>query len=277
MKSHSKTYYNDIALKLIQKLWGLKYLHYGFFDESIPLTIDGLKIAQQKYTEKILKSFPAGIKKIADVGCGAGGNAVAFVSSGLDVTCVDPDPYLLSKTREATKNQVKTFAGLYENVDLSSAGPFDLLLMSESCQYISPEHGWLKHSQNVKAGGYVMAVDFFITKEIDHPYLSKSGHRIDSFIEVAKKNGFELIVKEDITRQTAPTMDIYQDLISNKIFPVIEAVFEFVERRFNWFYRLIRFFAGEKIKFLKTKYSNQDSKTFAEYKTYYLLLFQKKN
>lgn len=275
MKQHSKTYYNDILLKLSQKLFGLEYLHYGFFEPGIPLNFEGLKIAQQKYTDKILSSIPSDVSSILDVGCGAGGNAKAMVNAGYKLTCIDPDPYLLEKTQVATGHKVKTLVGLYENVIGIDASSVDMVLMSESCQYINPHEGWRLHSKLVKPGGYVMAVDFFITKEIDQAFLSKSGHRLQAFIEEAEKFGFKLLSKEDITAQTAPTMDLYQELIFSKVFPVCEAIFEFVRRKFNWLYIILSFFMKEKINFLKEKYSHQDSKTFAKYKTYFVLVFKK--
>lgn len=275
MKQHSKTYYNDILLKLAQKLFGLEYLHYGFFENEIPLNFDGLKIAQQKYTDKILSSIPKDVHSILDVGCGAGGNAKAMVNAGYSVTCIDPDPYLLQKTQAATHHKVKTLVGLYENVTDVEPESMDLVLMSESCQYINPEQGWRLHTKHVKPGGYVMAVDFFITREIDQPYLSKSGHRLESFVETAGRYGFKLVTKDDITRQTAPTMDLYQELIFNKVFPVCEAIFEFVARKFPWLYKILSFFMREKVLFLKEKYSHQDSKTFTKYKSYFVLVFKR--
>lgn len=277
MKQHSKTYYNDILLKLAQKLFGLDYLHYGYFEPGIPINVDGLKMAQQKYTEKILASIPKDVRSILDVGCGAGGNAKAMVTAGYQVACIDPDPYLLEKTKAATNQKVKTHVGLYENVKDVAPESVDLVLMSESCQYINPQEGWKLHSKHVKPGGYVMAVDFFITRDIDQPYLSKSGHRLESFIQVAKNAGFELVNKEDITKETAPTMDLYQEIIFTKVFPVCEAIFEFVRRKFSWVYKLMAFFMRDKLIFLKEKYSHQDSVTFAKYKTYLVLVFKKQS
>lgn len=277
MKQHSKTYYNDILLKLAQKLFGLEYLHYGYFEPGVPLNFEGLKIAQQKYTDKILSSIPKDVKAIMDVGCGAGGNAKAMVQAGYELLCVDPDPYLLEKTKIATQNKVRTQVGLYENVSTIEAQSMDMVLMSESCQYINPQEGWRQHAKHVKPGGYVMAVDFFITREMDQKYLSKSGHRLQSFIDEAHRWGFNLEKKEDITQQTAPTMDLYQELIFNKVFPVCEAVFEFTRRKFPTIYRILSYFMKDKILFLKEKYSHQDSKTFTQYKSYYILLFKKSN
>ncbi len=275
MKSHSKTYYNDIALKLIQKLFGLDYLHYGYFEGDLPLTLEGLKIAQQKYTDKIISEFPNEVKSVLDVGCGAGGNAKTMVEKGLQVSCIDPDPYLISKTLEKTNQKIKAYEGLYENVTQVPPESHDLVLMSESCQYISPVEGWDLHRKHVKLNGYVMAVDFFKIKPIDKKYLSKSGHELKSFIEEAEKKGFKLLKKIDITPQTAPTMDLYQSIITEKIFPVFEALFTFINRKFNTIYKVLSYFLKEKVLFLKEKYSHQDSKIFSEYKGYYILLFQR--
>jgi MPBQ/MSBQ methyltransferase len=275
MKSHSKTYYNDIALKLIQKLFGLDYLHYGYFEPNIPHTLEGLKEAQQKYTDKILSHFPNDAKNILDVGCGAGGNAKTMVKKGYNVTCIDPDPYLLNRTATETQNKVRTFQGMYENVSEIQPESMDLVLMSESCQYISPVDGWNLHKKHVHVGGYVMAVDFFKIRPIDKPFISKSGHELNSFIEEAEKKGFKLLLKEDITPQTAPTMDLYQSIITDKIFPVFEALFTFIERKFTFIYKILAHFLKDKIVFLKEKYSNQGSDTFSHYKGYYILLFQR--
>lgn len=275
MKSHSKTYYNDIALKLIQKLFGLDYLHYGYFEANTPRTLEGLKEAQQKYTDKILSHFPSDAKNILDVGCGAGGNAKAMIKHGYNVTCIDPDPYLLNRTATETGNKAKTIQGLYENITEVKPESMDLVLMSESCQYISPVHGWTLHKKHVHVGGYIMAVDFFKIRTIDKAFISKSGHELNSFIEEAEKNGFKLLLKEDITQQTAPTMDLYQELITSKIFPLLEALFTFIERKFSFIYKILNHFLKNKILFLKEKYSNQGADIFAHYKGYYILLFQR--
>jgi len=70
-------------------------------------------------------------------------------------------------------------------------------------------------------------------------------------------------------------MDIYQEIILDKIFPVFEAIFELVSRRYPIIYRILRSLFGKKVGELKEKYSNQGAEIFQKYKGYYILLFKK--
>ena len=72
-------------------------------------------------------------------------------------------------------------------------------------------------------------------------------------------------------------MDIYQEILTEKVFPVVEAIFAVLERKFPLSYRLLRRFFSKKVLALKEKYSNQGSRTFSAYKGYFIMLFQKKS
>ncbi|MDH5654361.1 MAG: methyltransferase [Spirochaetia bacterium] len=275
--SHSKTYYNDIALKLAHRVLGIEHLHYGYFLPGQKAVLENLPRAQAQYVKNLLSFIPKkGIKHIFDVGCGTGGVATELLKKKMQLTCLAPDPYLITKTKENTKNRVETITDLYENVE-GPSGLYDMILMSESCQYVKIKEGWEQHSKFLRPGGYVLIADFFRIRELDQPYLSKSGHPLKEFIETAENLGFSLIKKQDITKFVAPTMTIYQNLITGKIFPVIEAIFEFTARKFPRFYKIMRKFLKNKVLFLKTKYENQGPDIFKKYKSYQVLLFQKKS
>lgn len=275
MTKYRKSYFNDIGLRLAHKLFGLQYLHYGFFEKA-PRTLQGLPDAQEEYVQKVLAQIPNdGIKKVLDVGCGAGGVAKQLIARGYDVTCVDPDPFMLDRTSKATAQKIKPVRGFYETVGELPSGQFDMVLMSESCQYVPFNLGFAQHRKHLRLGGHVLIADFFKVRPLDFPYLSKSGHPLADFLKEAEQQGFELVRDIDITEETAPTMDIYQDILTNRAFPVAEAVVEYVERKFPWIYRVLRMFVGKKAVFLKQKYSAQDAETFKKYKSYRILLFKK--
>ena len=127
----------------------------------------------------------------------------------------------------------------------------------------------------MKKGGYVLVGDFFRIKQSDRPNISKSGHPLEEYLKSAEEHGFKLIKKREITRQVAPTMEIYQSVISNKVFPVTEGIFEVFERKFPLTYKVLRRILYNKVMNLKEKYSNQGPELFKEYKGYYILLFRK--
>lgn len=274
--AHKANYYNDIALKLASEIFGVEHLHYGYFAKIKP-SVENLPRAQEAYVARLLSYIPKkGVKRIFDVGCGSGGVAAQLVKRGYNVICLAPDPYLIAKTRERTGDRVETITDLYENVeDQVADGAIDLLLMSESCQYIKIEPGFENHRRFIRPGGYILVGDFFRTKPADARNPSKSGHMLAEFLDAAHRNGFKLIKQEDITRAVAPTMDLYQDFISNRVFPVLAAVLEVVRRAAPLVYKALRFFFEKKALKLKDEYERQGADLFKEYKRYMIFLFQR--
>jgi SAM-dependent methyltransferase len=271
---YSKRYYNDVALRLGHKLYGLEYLHYGYF-KDVPITVQDLPRAQEAWVDLVLSKIPAGAKDVMDVGCGTGGIARELVKRGYNVTCVDPDPFMIGKAKEKTGGKIGSAVGKYEEVTSLPAHSFDVVMMPESCQYINKEKGWPQNAKHLRSNGHVLIADFFKIRSLDQPHLSKSGHEFDEFVLEAEKNGFKLVEKIDITREVAPTMDLYQAEILNKVFPIAEAAIEVFQRRFNVGYKLASYFLRDKVLHLKKKYENQDSDTFSKYKGYFVLLFKR--
>lgn len=274
---HKSTYYNDIALRLMHRLFKVEHLHYGYFGPTLKPELKNLAAAQAAYVKNLLSFLPKDAKKIFDVGCGTGGVASELVKKGLNVTCIAPDAYMVDMTEQRTQGKARYFVDLYENIDSEvEHGTFDLILMSESCQYIKPDPGWANHVRFLRPGGYILVADFFKQKAPDERNPSKSGQPLDDFLRRAQENGFKVVKKQDITDRVAPTMDIYQDLILNRAFPIIQAVFELVERRVPTIYKILKYFAGAKIEKIKSKYEKQGSDLFREYKRYMIFLLQKK-
>jgi hypothetical protein len=182
---------------------------------------------------------------------------------------------MIGKASEATGGKIKTALGKYEEIRELPDAPYDLLMMPESCQYINKTLGWEQNAKFIRPGGYFMTADFFKIRNLDKPYLSKSGHNFEEFLTEAEKQGFKLLKKIDITKEVAPTMDLYQGVIKEKVFPIAEAAIEVFQRRLPFGYKIASYFMKDKVLFLKTKYENQDSETFSKYKGYFILLFQK--
>jgi MPBQ/MSBQ methyltransferase len=272
---HISTYHNDIALKLAHKMFGLEHLHYGYFEKGDPVLLENLNKAQNAYVEKLLDTIPDNVKTILDVGCGTGGVAKQLVEKKYDVTCIAPDPYLIDKTLENTGGNVKTHTDLYENIQDFAPESFDLILMSESCQYIKPDPGWEQNKKILKKGGYYLVADFFKIRPIDNPSMSKSGQPLDNFLERAEKANFKLLKKIDITPNVAPTMDLYQEILNVRLFPLLEAANEFVLRRFPFIHKILKFFLEKKVIFLVERYKTQNAENWVKYKGYFIFLFQK--
>jgi len=142
------TRYQNAALQYYLDLTGSSYLHYGYW-EPIPSTTDELTVtklrnAQEAYATHLLSFIPAGIHTVLDVGCGNGGNAVTMIEKGLKVEGLAPDPLQQANFLERTKGEavfhLNTFDEFVQNAQKHSAQlNYDLLLFSESSQYMSPE------------------------------------------------------------------------------------------------------------------------------------------
>ncbi len=272
---HIKTYHNDIALKLAHKMFGLEHLHYGYFDSTTPPLLENINKAQNTYVEKLLEVIPNSVKTILDVGCGTGGVAKKLVDKGYDVTCIAPDPYLVEKTLENTSGKVKTYTDLYENIEDFAPESFDLILMSESCQYIKPDPGWEQNKKILKKGGYYLVADFFRIRPIDNPTMSKAGQPLEDFLGRAEKANFKLLKKIDITPNVAPTMDIYQEILNVRLFPLLVAANEYIIRSLPTIHKIFSFFLKKKVSFLVERYKTQNAENWVKYKGYYIFLFQK--
>ncbi|MCB1174128.1 MAG: methyltransferase domain-containing protein [Leptospiraceae bacterium] len=269
--------YNDSGLRLARQLLGIEHLHFGYFDRKTKISLGNLPAAQKAYVQKILSYIPAKVNNIFDVGCGTGEIARQLVQSGYQVHCVAPDPYLTNLATEKTKGKATVFTDLYENIGSEQLDnqSQDLILMSESCQYIDQVAGWQQNQRLLRKKGYVLIADFFKHRPIDAPNLSKSGHLIDGFIEIAEQHGFTLKKKIDITKETVPTMDLYQGILNKYVFPVLEGIAEVMGRRYPLIWKLLRALFGKKANKIRDRYQNQGSDVFVKYKGYYILLFQK--
>lgn len=90
----------DVLFKYYLSISGTKHLHYGYWEEGEELTMKNLRLAQERYSDRLISFIPPGATKI---------------------------PFFLT-TFEEFKSQEK----------------FDLVLISESCQYIDIEKGLRK-------------------------------------------------------------------------------------------------------------------------------------
>ena len=257
----------DKGLRFYHEILGLDHLQYGLW-QGDPLTLDGLKAAQDRYAETLHSWIPAGVKTVLDIGCGTGASAARLLEQGYDVEGLSPDPY--------QKQLVERRTGMpFHLVRLQEFEPpkiYDLAMMSESAQYI-----WLDvffpNALKVAAGGYLLIADYFVITDEKLP--ERSGHPLDTFLEQAERHGFVLERREDVTDRAVPTLDVARNFLERYVYPTGELMVELSEhdrprltRLALW---LFRKFAGNglaKVKFMS------DSAEFQRTKRYLFLLFR---
>jgi len=280
-RSEKKTVSREIGLE-IGAICGkhflkLEHLHYGYWTEDMEVDIFNLHIAQEKYVEFLISHIPEGTKTILDVGCGMGQISRKLLDKGYTMDCVSPSVYLAECARKLLDDDVAIFECFYEQLETDKR--YDVVLFSESFQYIPPKDAVAKSLSILNPGGHMLICDIFQTEAEGRCALS-GGHKLLQFQEVmaAKEDSLELVTDIDITENTAPNIDIECGLFREVGLPVIDLVKKLMGSRHPWLTKLVLWKAKKKINRIHKKYLSGDrsGENFKKFKTYRLFLYKKK-
>ncbi len=204
------TRYQNAALNYYLRLTESPFLHYGYW-ENLPvaedqLTIARLRIAQEAYATKLLGFIPAEIKTILDVGCGIGGNAAYLLERNYCVEGLAPDPFQQKQFLERTKGKANFHLTQFETFQASHN--FDLVLLSESSQYIAAVDIAGCASKILNPGGYLLLADMLRTDSEYKDGIFSNCHDVADLQAALLQAGFVAIKTEDISAQISPTIDL---------------------------------------------------------------------
>ena len=209
------------VLKLYLDLSGTNHLHFGLWEPNDPLDKAHFQKAQDRYLEKLIELIPKGVATILDVGCGVGGTACYLKDKGYQVTSMSPDPYQAQLFAENTKGEIPFHLTPFEKFE--SDEKYDLILFSESAQYMEAADIFKGASKFCKEGGYVLISDYF--KKVGSEKIPNiPSYPINFIPEQAKKNSFSLIENIDITEATTPTLDYGSDVYFSYIKPILSCI-----------------------------------------------------
>jgi MPBQ/MSBQ methyltransferase len=206
----------DYGLRLMAEVLKTEHLHWGYFPDKKfkeeAMTLTGLKEAQLEYTKNLFLFIPGTVRSILDVGAGLGKTAYLLTKNGYQVSCLSNDKY-----QQTTINQkypaIPFIKSKFEDSRLNQT--FDLVLMSESVQYLNWPRTLNKLEEVLKPGGFLLTSDYF--RKTDNLFYKTCKVR-ESF-EIANKNKFDLIKEEDITDNVLPTLDFAMYSFDNYILP----------------------------------------------------------
>jgi len=255
---------------------GLEHLHYGYWPEGLPVNINNLRIAQENYTSFLLSQIPSGVRTILDVGCGSGHTSKRLADRGYKVACVSPSPVLSGKVRELMGDACKIYECKFE--DLQTEDKYDLVLFSESFQYMKVRKALDKTLEILNPGGYLLVCDIF-RKDVELEPGKKGvggGHLLSRFYGQAVTSSFEQIKDIDITDHAMPNMDLMDDTMKNVVRPIVDSTINFLGGRYPLMSRAIQWFYRKRIGNVYQKYfnGNRASVDFVKYKSYRLLLYR---
>ena len=252
----------------------MKHLHYGYWTDKLDVDIANLHLAQDEYVKFIVSHIPDGVKTILDVGCGTGEVAEALLNMGYQVDCVSPCPYLKEQAGKLLGDRSHIFECFYE--DMETSNRYDMVLFCESFQYMDVEQALSKTNEFLKSGGHLFISDVF-EKDIKAKGVMGGGHKLSKFDDLISKFPFKLVENVDITEETAPTMDLFSDVLENVVQPVVDVGVRFFDSRYPIALKFLKWKYRKKIEKTHKKYleGGRAGEDFKKYKSYQLFVYKK--
>jgi len=259
---------DDLELALYATLFGNNFLHFGYFEnppyDAQTMSMADMKKAMDDYAGLLVSRVYAGEKTI-ELGCGMGGLLARLDGRGIDVCGVTPDK---SQAAHIGKNwpHIVLYNCTLEELATTDAGMFDVVINSESFQYIDLERGIEKVDRLLAANGRWLMSDYFRFSEDAH---NGSGHVLGEFEAALERGGFEIAERVDITENILPTLR-YAHLLATKLaLPVAEFTAKKFFRRHPFFEYL--FAPGVEDRLKNVRLATIDAEVFRHDKVYLLL------
>ena len=264
----------DIGLILAKYFYKTDYLHYGYWEDNLKLDANNVAKSMENYVNYLKKKIPPGVQKVLDVGSGSGKFARNLLDEGYQVDCVSPSPNLTKHVRKNIENRGEIFACLFEQVKTKKT--YDLVLFSESFQYIPLDIAIGNAINLLKPGGYLLICDFF-RKPVEGKSPISGGHDLSKFYHKMEEEPFHQLINEDITEYTAPNMDLVNGFLMEVLHPIYQSLFYILDNKYPKLSKFIKWKFRKKLDKISEKYfqdkCNGDS--FKKYKSYHCLLYQK--
>jgi SAM-dependent methyltransferase len=289
MSDSEKMTSRELGLVLAQQLLDVQDLHFGLWDKDLPVTMTNFGIAQQRYTDLLLEQVKRlgadAAPRILDIGCGTGHMLEQLIACGYPVDAVNPSPFLNRQVRDRFSRLQDTPPVLFESTfekmpHTACQGHYDVLLCSESFQYIPMPDFFAKAPVLLRSGGYVIICDFFKTEahgdgaEGDRSF--SGGHLLGQFYDLLSESSFLKVMDEDLTPRISPNIELLDEWLMQRLAPAAGSIDRYLQDKYPRSSRILKWLAHRKLAKLKYKYlsGHRNAAMFRKYKTYRLLILQ---
>lgn len=263
----------DLELFICTEILKLNSLHYGYWNDGDELTMDNVRKAQARYTEKLIGAVPPGVKTILDVGCGIGDNARALAAAGYSVTALSPDKNHGKYFGNGNGHHIEFHNQRFEEFQQSEK--FDLILMSESQNYFDADVAFGQCDKLLNPTGHLLICGMFRKQETS---IFKHVRNVeDVFVSQAARNGLRLLSHVDITPHVLPTLEFANQAHREYLVPSLGLIDYYFSQTSPLKLRLLKLFCGKQLKNFREIYKYYfeffNPELFQEHVRYLTLLF----
>jgi|TARA_B100001750_G_C15501726_1_gene597675 SAM-dependent methyltransferase len=272
-KYDSKIVGLDVGLLIGKFFMDTEDLHYGYWPNDKKATAKNFAEAQYRHSKLIIDHIPNGVKRILDVGSGSGNLAKRLINLGYHVDCVIPSKFLAERVQEKLDKKSKIHVCKFEDVELTQT--YDLILFSESFQYIRLEESLQKVQKLLTANRYLLICDVF-HKNVEGKSPMRGGHRLDYFEKAIGESKFNLVKDLDITKETAPTYDFLNQLLTDVAEPIADMSGEYLNYKYPKLAKLVKWKFSKKLDRINQVWFSGEltGENFIKYKSYKLLIYK---
>lgn len=264
----------EIGLIFFKYFLKTEYLHYGLFEEGEEDDIWNLGKAQVRYAEKLFSMIPEGTKTILDVGCGSGKTAQTLTKMGYKVECVSPSKLLNKYAQGILGDETPVHTKKFE--DFESDKKFDLVMFSESFQYIPIDDAINGAKKFLNPNGHILIADFFKRDHLPTPGLLGGGHKWSEWAEKLPTYSLEKVFEEDITVGTSGTLALVNSMTQQVIQPIYNLIFMLGEDRYPRLVKFVKWKWKAKLAKMENKHftGQRNAEMFIKHKKYMMYMFK---
>ena len=196
-----------------------------------------------------------------------------MVNNNYKVECVSPSNYLSDAIAGKLKDSVKIHRTTFEKLKIEKS--YDLVLFSESFQYVNIKDSLIKIPSLLNKNGSLLICDFFRQPGTGTKPLG-GGHDWNVFQDNLKNHFFNNLIDIDITKETARTYDLINKLIRDVAVPVRELSSNYLSSQYPKGMKFLKWYFDKKISRMNRIYfsGNMTGEMFNKLKTYRILLYK---
>ena len=264
----------DMGLAIGRFFLNTEDLHYGYWPKGKTATIQNFAEAQKAHSKLIIDHIPDGTQRILDVGSGSGNLALKLINKGFQVDCVIPSEFLAEQVQAKLGNQSTIHICGFEDVPESEK--YDLILFSESFQYVKLGESMVKIMTMLNPGGHLLICDFFRRDVLGKSPMG-GGHSWQGFQDIITKHPLKMVTDLDITKETAPTIDLLAKFNADVVTPISEMSGEYLIDHYPRITRLLQWKFKKRIEKISRIYLSGavNGYSFKQFKEYHLLVYEK--